>query len=91
MGQQNNLQEELTRLVVQHIVSRVGRRISGLMVSYCDDRVTVRGTAESYHVWQLAIAACRELQSEMPSVHFDCHFQIERLFAARKDRVPLPI
>jgi hypothetical protein len=68
--------QDLPRLVVERILSRVGRRVVGLIVAYCGDRIVVRGRAESYHVWQLAIAACRESLVEERHVGLDCHFEV---------------
>jgi hypothetical protein len=42
--------EELER----HILDRTGRRVHGLCVEVCDERVVLRGRASSFYVKQLA-------------------------------------
>jgi hypothetical protein len=67
---------DLQRLVVERIRSRAGRRVGNLTVAHCGDRMVIRGRAESYYVWQLAIAACQESLVEQPHVGLDCHFEV---------------
>jgi hypothetical protein len=87
MGRQQHRRDALAQSAVKRITERAGRRVRGLIVSYCDGRMTVRGSADSYHVWQLAIAACRESLIEAPNVRLDCTLQIHKPLTARMNRV----
>jgi hypothetical protein len=69
---------DLTRRLAARINERAGHSIRGLAVSYCHGKVQVRGTARSFYGWQLAIAACRELLLQTPTVNFDCLMRVEK-------------
>jgi hypothetical protein len=73
--------DHLARILVDRIASRTGRRVRGLVVAHCHDKLTVRGTAESYYVWQLVIAACRESLAANPDVTLDCQFRVAGMIA----------
>ena len=90
MGQHQHRRNDVARTAVERITERAGQRIRNLIVSYCDGRMTVRGWAESYYVWQLAIAACRESLVESPNVHLDCSLQVHKPSTVRTSRVCQP-
>jgi hypothetical protein len=79
MDRQNLPPHELARSAVDLIVNCAGRRVRGLIASYCDNVMIVRGIAESYHAWQLAIAACRESLAASPAVRLDCRLHVSSL------------
>jgi hypothetical protein len=69
---------DMTRRAIERILRRAGRRVRNVVVAFCDDQLIVRGTAESYYGWQLAIAACREALSGRHGVQLDCRFEVTR-------------
>jgi hypothetical protein len=82
---QKHAPDEITRRAIEHILHRTGGRVRNVVVAQCSDRMVVRGTAETYHGWQLAIAACQEVLAGRRDVRLDCQFEIVRPFHDRHD------
>lgn len=51
----------LREALAERVLSRTGRRVSGLSVEVADGAVVLRGVARSYHVKQLAQHGAREV------------------------------
>lgn len=58
------------------IYSKVGTRLSDLEVRQVDYKVVVRGRADSFYAWQLAIAACQQVLLERSDLLLDCKLDV---------------
>ena len=47
-------------LLQERILGRPGRRVRDLWLEMAEDRITLHGRTETYHVKQLALSAIRE-------------------------------
>jgi hypothetical protein len=63
--------EALPHRLERHIAHRTWGRLRGVVIDVADDRVTVRGSAPSYYVKQLAIQACLEVTETTPPPRLD--------------------
>jgi hypothetical protein len=85
MSDLSSTRNELIHAVAARIVQRTGRRVSDISVSYHDMTLVVRGNANSYHAWQLTIAACRDIIDRSPRIRLDCCLDVSQNLASRRN------
>jgi hypothetical protein len=68
---------DLARLVSQTIHVQTARRLDDLKVDCDGEVISVRGSARTYHLWQLAFAAARHASRKVGGLLLD--FQIQSI------------
>jgi hypothetical protein len=67
---------ELSSVLLQQINQRTNARIEGLRVEVSDGNFVVVGQAPTFHVKQLALAACHQVLSESSIGQLICDIEV---------------
>lgn len=68
----------LAESLIAHIRKRAGARVRDVEVTRINGSLIVRGQAQSYYAWQLAIAACHDVLSRTNGLKLDCTLDVDQ-------------